>query len=104
VRFSIDELPGSLDFAPKIGIADRLLRQEVDAASEEALQLLGEVEVPVCVSSIGLPVGHFDEEVQIAGRLQPIRRSRTENIQALDAVAPAEVGKRGSMPVNKLGH
>lgn len=88
-RFSIDELTGSLDFSAKIGIADRLLCHEIDAAGEEALELIGEIEVPARVGCIGLPVSHLDEEVEIARRLEAIRRSRPEEIEALDAVAPA---------------
>jgi len=55
-----------------------LLCYEVDAASEEALELVGEVEEPVCVGCIGLPISHLDEEVEIARRLEAIRRPRTE--------------------------
>jgi len=71
-RFSIDELTSGLDLSAKIGIADRLLGHEIDAAGEEALELLGEIEVSACVGCIGLPVSHVDEEVEIARRFEVI--------------------------------
>lgn len=100
VRLSIDELTGSLNLSAKVGIADRLLGHEVDPAGEELLELVGEIKVPTGVGRIGLPIGHFDEEVEIAGGLEAIRSRRTKEIKAPHAIAPAEIGKRSKVSLD----
>jgi len=68
-----------------------LLCHEVDAAGEEALELLCELKVSVCIGCCGLPVSHVDEKVEVARRLEPIRDPRPEEIEPFDAIAPAEI-------------
>jgi hypothetical protein len=101
---SIDELASGLDLSPKKRVANRLLGHQVDATGKEAFEFLSEVEVAASVSRRGLPVGHLDEEVQIAGRLEATRCRRTEKVKALDPVASAKVHERGKVSFNKLGH
>jgi hypothetical protein len=73
-------------------------------AGEEAFQLLCKSEVPAGVGRGGLPVGHLDEEVEIARGFEPTRHRRTKEIEAFDAVAPAEIGKRAKVSLHYLGH
>src|ERR1700688_2121394 len=103
-RFSINELTSGLNFSAEIGIADRLLCHEIDAAGEQELELLGGVEGSACGGCRGVPGSPFDEEVEIAGGLEAIRHSRPEEIEALDAVAPAEIRERCTVSLDQLHH
>src|SRR5260370_31301981 len=70
-RLSIDELASGLDLPAKIRIAHRLLGHEVDAAGEEAFQLLGKSEVPAGHGPRGVPRGPLAED-----REDALRRGR----------------------------
>jgi hypothetical protein len=68
------------------------------------LELLGEAEVPAGIGCIRLPVGHLDEEVKVAARLEVIRCSRAEEVEALDPITPTKIGKCGTVSLDKLRH
>ena len=79
------------DLATEVRIANRLLRDEIDAPSEQLFERISKVENTVRIASGRSPVVHRYEKIEITAiGVEPLRRGGAEDVQASDAEATAE--------------